>query len=213
MYLNTHSWFSFNHGLMSPDELLRQAQAAGIRSFALTDIHNTAGVSDLVRLAERYEVRPVVGVEFKQGARLLYIGIAKNNEGFRQLNELLTPHLLDGEAIPERAPEMPDTFIIYPFTAAPEQLRPNERIGIRPKDLTRLPFSPWAKRPQDLVALLPVSFRHKQDHNCHRLLRTVAKNTVVSMLPPEEIASPDDRFRSAEEVRRIYQDLPALIKG
>ena len=213
MYLNSHSWFSFNHGLMSPEELLRQAQAAGIRSFALTDIHNTAGVSDLVRVASRYDVKPVVGLEFKQGARLLYIGIAKNNEGFRQLNELLTPHLLDGEAIPERAPEMPDTFVIYPFTAAPEQLRPNERIGIRPKDLTRLPFSPWAKRQQDLVALLPVSFRHKQDHNCHRLLRTVAKNTVVSMLPPEEIASPDDRFRSAEEVRRIYQDLPALVRN
>jgi DNA polymerase III alpha subunit len=91
-------------------------------------------------------------------------------------------------------------------------LRPNERIGIAPRDLTRLPFSPWSKRTQDLVALLPVTFRHKRDHNTHRLLRTMAKNTVVSMVPPEELAAPEEVFRSEEEVRRMYQDFPQLVQ-
>lgn len=61
------------------------------------------------------------------------------------------------------------------------------------------------------MALLPVTFRSKKDFNVHRLLRTVAKNTVVSMLPPEELAQPDECFRSAEEVRRIYRDFPMLV--
>src|SRR5262245_48133406 len=104
MFLNCHSWFSFKHGVMKPDALLQEAARAGVRTLALTDIHNTAGIPDFVRDAGRYDVRPVAGIEFKQGSRSLYIGLAKNNEGFQRLNELLSPHLLDGEALPERAP-------------------------------------------------------------------------------------------------------------
>jgi len=211
MYLNAHSWFSFKYGVMKPDALLEEAQKAGVRTLALTDIHCTAGIPDFVRDASRFDVRPVAGIEFREGPRLLYIGIAKNNEGFQQLNELLSPHLLDVETLPERAPELSGAFFIYPFNAAPSQLRPNERVGIKPSDLTRLPFSPWARRPNDLVALLPVTFRSKPDFNTHRLLRTVAKNTIVSMLPTEELASPDECFRSEEEVRRIYRDFPMLV--
>ncbi|MBK6775452.1 MAG: PHP domain-containing protein [Flavobacteriales bacterium] len=211
MYLNAHSWFSFKYGVMKPDALLEEAQKAGVRTLALTDIHCTAGIPDFVRDAERFDVRPVAGIEFREGPRLLYIGIAKNNEGFQQLNELLSPHLLDVETLPERAPELSGAFFIYPFNAAPSQLRPNERVGIKPSDLTRLPFSPWARRPNDLVALLPVTFRGKPDFNTHRLLRTVAKNTVVSMLPAEELAQADEVFRNEEEVRRIYRDFPMLV--
>ena len=218
MYLNAHSWFSFKYGVMKPDALLAEAQKAGVRTLALTDIHCTAGIPDFVRNAELFGVRPVAGIEFRQGARLLYIGIAKNNDGFQQLNELLSPHLLDGETLPERAPlpgsarsDDADVFFIYPFNAAPQQLRPNERVGIKPSDLTRLPFSPWANRPQDLVALLPVTFRNKSDFNTHRLLRTVAKNTVVSMLPREELAQTDEAFRREDDVRHIYRDFPQLV--
>ncbi|HRH38582.1 MAG TPA: PHP domain-containing protein, partial [Flavobacteriales bacterium] len=211
MYLNCHSWFSFKYGVMRPTDLLEEAAKAGVRTLALTDIHCTAGIPDLVRDAERYGVRPIAGIEFRQGPKLLYIGIAKNNEGFQQLNELLSPHLLDGEALPERAPELFDAFFIYPFNHAPQHLRPNERIGITPRDLTRLPFSPWKNRPQDLVALMPVTFRNKKDFNTHRLLRTVAKNTVVSMLPAEELAQVDEVFRGEEEVQRIYHHFPQLV--
>ena len=212
MYLNCHSWFSFKYGVMKPEALLEEAARNGVRTLALTDIHCTAGIPDLVRDAqERFGVRPVAGIEFRQGPRVLYIGIAKNNTGFQQLNEWLSAHLLDDEALPERAPELTGAFFIYPFGAAPSQLRADERVGIKPSDLTRLPFSPWAARQQDLVALLPVTFRHKRDYNVHRLLRTVARNTVVSMLPKEELAQADEIFRSEEEVRHIYRDFPQLL--
>lgn len=214
MYLNAHSWFSFKYGVMKPEVLLEEAARAGVRTFALTDIHCTAGIPDFVRDAEqRFGVRPVAGIEFRQGPRLLYIGLAKNNEGFQRLNELLSPHLLDSEALPERAPELDDVFFIYPFAHAPQRLRPNERVGIKPSDLTRLPFSPWARRTNELVALLPVTVRNKRDFNTHRLLRTVAKNTVLSMLPAEELAQPDEVFRKAEEVRTIYRDFPMLVQN
>ncbi len=211
MFLNAHSWFSFKYGVMKPEVLLEEAHKAGVRTLALTDIHSTSGIPDFVRLAESHGIRPVAGIEFRQGARLLYIGLAKNNDGFQQLNELLSPHLLDGEALPEEPPELPDVFFILPFNTPPRMLKPNERIGIKPTELTRLPFSPWAKRPEDLVALLPITFRNKLDRNTHGLLRTMARNTLVTLLPKEELAEPDEIFRSKEEVRRVYRDHPSLV--
>jgi len=211
MFLNCHSWFSLKYGVMRPEALLEEAAKAGVRSFALTDIHCSAGIPDFVRDASRYGVRPVAGIEFRDGAKLLYIGIAQSNAGFQRLNELLSAHLLDDEPIPTRAPEFDEVFFIYPFSSAPQQLRPNERVGIKPGELTRLPFSPWAKRTKDLVALMPVTFQRKADWNTHRLLRTVAMNTVVSKLPKEELADADEFFRSEEEVRRIYRDFPQLV--
>ncbi|MGB6048910.1 MAG: PHP domain-containing protein, partial [Flavobacteriales bacterium] len=213
MFLNAHSWFSFKYGVMRPEALLEEAWKVGVRTLALTDIHSTAGVPDFVRDAERFGVRPVAGIEFRQGSRLLYIGIAKNNDGFQQLNELLSPHLLDGGILPEEPPEFSDAFFILPFSMPLRLLKPNERIGIKPTELTRLPFSPWAKRMRDLVALLPVTFRHQRDFNTHRLLRTMAKNTLISLLPAEELARPDECFCSEEEVRNSYRDYPQLVQN
>lgn len=214
MFLNAHSWSSFKYGVMKTEVLLEEAARAGVRTFVLTDIHSSAGVPDFVRDAPKYGVRPVAGIEFRQGAHLLYIGIAKNNAGFQRLNELLSAHLLEEAAFPDLPPELEEVFFILPFSTPLRLLRPHERIGIRPSDLTRLPFSPWVRRPEALVALLPVTFRQGSglgDFNTHRLLRTVAKNTVVSMLPPEELARPDEVFLPEEEVRRLYRDHPQLV--
>ncbi len=217
MFLNTHSWFSFKYGIHRPEALLEQAARLGLRTFALTDILSTAGIPDFVRLAPKYGIRPVAGIEFRhrchaeQGRRVLYIGLAKNNAGFRQLNELLSPHLLDGEPLPEEPPRLPDAFFILPFSTPLRPLHPNERIGIRPADLARLPFSPWARQPDSLVALLPVTFSAPRDFNVHRLLRTMARNTLLSLLPAGELARPDETFLTAAEVRAIYRDHPYLV--
>ncbi|MBK7239002.1 MAG: PHP domain-containing protein [Flavobacteriales bacterium] len=117
MLLNTHSWFSLNHGVLSPEQVLQEAHDLGLQQVALTDVNCTAGWSDLFRLADKYKVRPLAGIEFKRDARTLYIGIARNNLGLHQLAGLLTDELLDDMPLPERAPEMPDAFIIYPFGA------------------------------------------------------------------------------------------------
>jgi DNA polymerase III alpha subunit len=91
MYLNAHSWFSFKYGVMKPDALLEEAAKAGVRTFALTDIHCTAGIPDFVRDAPRFDVRPVAGIEFRQGARLLYIGLAKNNDRLPAAERIAEP--------------------------------------------------------------------------------------------------------------------------
>jgi DNA-directed DNA polymerase III PolC len=218
MLLNTHSWFSLNHGVLSPEQVLQEVHDLGLQQVALTDINCTAGWSDLFRLADKYKVRPLAGIEFKVGARTLYIGIARNNEGVHQLASLLTDQLLDGDVLPEQAPELPDAFIIYPYGARniPQKLRPNEFIGVRPGDVNRLRFSPWMTHKEKLLALVTATFRSdeqlaKRDFNVHRLKRAVDTNTLLSTTPPDHVASATQRFPSEERICAAFADVPELV--
>ncbi len=213
MSLNAHSWFSFKYGVLSPEHVLKEAQELGHTHVALTDINCSAGHSEFFRQARDHGVRPVAGIDFRLGMRQLYVGIALNNDGLHQLNSLLTDQLLDGEALPERAPVLPDVFIIYPFGAAniPGQLRENEFIGVRASEMNRLRFSRSVYPKEKLVALTSATFRSKADHNTHRLLRAMHNNTLHTKLTAHDIAPSDERFMSQEEMTRAFADAPELL--
>src|SRR6185436_18153785 len=117
--------------------------------------------------------------------RLLYIALAKNNEGFEEINRFLSYHNTENIPLPDRAPEFDGAFIIYPFSPSLEVLRENEWVGVRTHELTRRTFHPV---PQEkLIAWHPVTFGLKKtDFNVHRLLRAIANNTLLSKLPPNE---------------------------
>ena len=115
MYLNCHSYYSFKFGVLSVEELLALAAENGVTTLALTDINNTSGCLDFARLASKYNVKPVVGIDYRNGADCCYVGIAHNNEGFRELNEHLTDHLVNERKFAAIAPEFEHASIIYPF--------------------------------------------------------------------------------------------------
>src|SRR5690349_6762986 len=104
MYLNCHSYFSFKYGTMSVSQLLGQAQNNAVTCLALTDINNTSGCLEFIREAEKYNVRPVVGIDFRKGIQQHYIGIAKNNEGFLELNQHLSAYLSGQVTLQKQAP-------------------------------------------------------------------------------------------------------------
>ena len=80
MYLNCHSNFSLNYGIYSPEKLVEEAKARGINRMALTDINNTAGVVDFVDFCYRLGIRPVVGMEIRNGMELCYIALSRNED-------------------------------------------------------------------------------------------------------------------------------------
>ncbi|MCB0790171.1 MAG: DNA polymerase III subunit alpha [Flavobacteriales bacterium] len=214
MLLNVHSFFSFKYGVLSPERLLKEVQAGGHRHVALTDINCSAGHSEFFRQAKDHDVHPVAGIDLRSGMRQLYVGLARNNAGLHQLNGLLTDHLLDGEALPERAPELPDTFLIHPYGARhiPSVLRENELIGVRPGEVDRMRFARLTHPKEKYVALTPATFRHKADRNTHRLLRAIDRNTLHTKLTPADLAPPDERFLSTAELLRAYAHAPELLK-
>ena len=213
MYLNCHSYFSFKYGTYSPEELLIQAKQNQIECIALTDINNTSGVLDFVRLSKKHGVKPVVGIDFRNGTVPKFVGLAKNNEGFRELNDFLSHYLHSGEEIPDASPIFFNSYVIHPFTSQQRKLKDNEFIGIKPNDINKLLFSEWKKQPDKLVILFPVTFRDKLDFNTHRLLRSIDLNTLLSKLPVSEQALPDEIMLNKYELIKIYGNYHQIIEN
>ena len=138
--LNIHSNFSFKYGLRPIDELITLAQKGGYKSFAVTDTNTTAGVLEFIRQAQIAGIKPIVGIDFRNGADQQFIGIAKNNVGFQHLNEYLSFHLHDDLSIPPQI-EIDDCFVIYPFDKRPDRkLKEYEFIGVHPDEVNKIRF-------------------------------------------------------------------------
>ncbi|MFN8166907.1 MAG: DNA polymerase III subunit alpha [Bacteroidia bacterium] len=222
MFLNCHSWFSLNYGTLSVEALLKEAVRCGVPKLALTDINNTSGVSDFLRLAPSYGVKAVAGIEFRTGAYHHYTGIAKTGEGFRSLNEFLTGALRTGT---DREPEFPDTppplrdvYWIIPYSPEmktdPEVIRrhPDYFLGIRRSQLNRLRFSEWSRVKKKLLAFHPVTYKNAGGYTLHHLLRAVDKNTLLSRLDAAEIAGNDETFLTPSEIAKSFSDFSFLAE-
>jgi len=238
LLLNTHTYYSIHYGAMSPKELLEETRKHGHEVLALTDINNTSACIDTVRMAPEYGIKPVLGIDFRNGMQQQYVALAKNNEGFRELNEHLTRHLHSDKPFAARAPEFENAFVIYPLATAPSQLGENEFIGVGPKDLTKLRFGGLVTSSNStgkervsrssrydsidisstrtdtrFVILQPATFRNKRDFNAHRLLRAIELNTILSKLPLSEQTSPNELLLSREELYTSFKDFPQIIRN
>lgn len=217
MYLNTHTYYSFRYGTLSEEALIARAKACGIQSFALTDINSTAGSLNFIRLATKHEIKPIVGIDFRNGAKQKFIGIAQNNRGFQALNKYLSDHLHNEKEIPDRAPLLHNAFIIYPFNPSIQfPLRENEFLGVRPQDLIKLPRIRWINQLSKLVILQTVSFanetqENKIHFNMHRLLRAIDNNALLSKLPKSEEGDLKDVMYPLGELFAFYKDYPQII--
>ena len=226
MLLNTHTYYSFRYGTLDTKDLLQELQEAGMKCFALTDINGTPAAINFARLAPNYGVKPILGIDFRNGADQLFVGIAQNNEGFKELNDYLSHYLHSGEKIPERAPDFKSAFVIYPFSKYTGfKLKLLEFVGVKPADLPRLIYPPHKMDRNKLVVLQTATFRskidegtgkrvvRKRDFNAHRLLRAVDNNTLLSMLAKSEEGSPNDFIYPLDELLGLYEQHSYMIEN
>src|SRR5680860_880606 len=108
MYLNCHTYYSLRFGTFSEIELLDMAKN-GVSQLAITDINNTSACLNFVRKASNYAIKPILGIDFRKGAEQLFVGLAKNNDGFRELNAYLSHYSHNKLTIPEEAPFLENT--------------------------------------------------------------------------------------------------------
>ena len=212
MLLNCHTYYSFCYGTFSTEELLDGIKLNGYSSFVLSDINNTSACLDTVRMAAERGLKPVLGIDFRNGTQQQYVGIAMNNEGFRELNEHLSKHLHQAEDFDPIAPSFRHAYIVYPSEAYKNwPLAAHEFIGVSVKNMLSLPFSSLRNQLHKLVALQPVTFADKSRFNAHRLLRAIDKNVLLSKLPKTEQADPDEMLMSRPALLAAYSNYPAII--
>ncbi|UCS95578.1 PHP domain-containing protein [Echinicola marina] len=200
MFINCHSYFSFKYGTMSVKELVDQAKTKGAKTMALTDINCTAGVYDFLKTASQAGIKPVIGIDFRNGIEQKYIGLAKNHHGFYEMNHHLSLYKRKKTPFPDRAPQWQNAAIIYPFPCTIQNLDKNEYLGIHPNQIKKALRSPWAKHKDQWVLLQPVTFYSQRSFNIHRLLRCIDLNILLSKLPEKEQGDISDQFYSIGEL-------------
>ena len=151
MYLNVHSYFSLRYGTLSISRLMELARHYGIKAMALTDINNSTGMIDFVRSCREHGIKPIGGMEFRNGNKPLYTGIARNIEGMRELNEYVSYHNINKIKYPARPEFFENACVVYPLeSAGVKDLRENEFVG---KVLSSLDKSARELDPETLARL------------------------------------------------------------
>ena len=209
--LTTHSYNSLCYGTMPIQDLVGRAAALGYQTMPLTDINTTMGAADFVVECRRKGIKPVMGVEVRNGNELMYWALARNNAGFAEINRFLTQHNLNKQPYPTVAPEWENTYVLYPFgKRKPAQLKENEFLGVRFSQLTKM-FR--QESFEKLVALQPVTFAEADDYELHRQLRAIDENVVITCIDPASCAAPDEILLPMERVKTTYALYPQLIEN
>jgi len=241
MYLNSHTYYSLKYGTLSPDQLAHEAAQRGIKTLALTDINNTSCSYQFIRACQERGIKPVLGIEYRETfakpdqaedgkpqpytngsgmnikhPSLLYVGIAKNREGWRELNEHLTASSMNAEPLSETAPSFQHAYVIYrhlPQQTGLKQLRENEYIGVSPEEVNKL-YSSYLKDHQDkLVIFSPITYLNESGFKTHKLLRCIDLNIIIGRLNRNHHGRASEMIYSPEQLEQIYERYPQIIEN
>lgn len=189
----------------------------GVTSLALTNINSTCDVWEFIKLCREAGIKPIVGVEIRNGDKLLYILLAANNNGYTWINEFLSEHLMQKKDFPEKPTEpfftdFWDGFAIYPLGGkSPTVLFPNERIGVLPWEVNKLFSIDWKNHKEKFVVHQPVTFQNKEYFNLHRLLRSIDLNIIGTKLPLNAQADHRETFVASGKLFQDFNNYTFII--
>lgn len=213
MLVNCHSYHSLRYGTLSLEDLVLQGKKNGMECMALTDINTMTGVYDFVVTARKVGIKPIVGIEFRNGDDLLYIGIAKNLVGFRELNEFLSNAQLNKTALPERAPDFNHVFVIYPTQRFPAKLKEYEFVGVGTDEVYKLAGKQYQKIISKCVVLHPVTIATRFDFNLHLALRAMAHNIVIDKLQSNQHCQMTHHMPPLDKLLKKYESYPVIAEN
>ncbi len=264
MFLNCHSYYSLRYGTMSVETLVNEAvtaysnEAGGVSSepagrtasglaatvvrdiapaMALTDINNSTGIMEFISVCREKAIRPIAGIEFRRNDTLLYVGLARNNDGFRELNDFLSRHNLTGHPLPDVPEQLGNVYWILPL-ANIEKTKSEKRngeivknnvnqsiispfsyftispftfVGIRPSELNPLLLSRHRDLVPRMVLLAPVTFRNEKEYELHRNFRAVDHNVLLTRLESHQLAATDEFMLRVPELLELCKDFPEIL--
>ena len=213
MLLNLHSYYSLRYGTLSIDQLVTGLAARGYDTAVLTDINNSTGSLIFIKACQEAGINGLAGVEFRNDDELLFIGIARNEVGFRELNELLTESNKSAKPLPVLAPEFNQVSVIYPYGKVLHRpLREYEYIGIRHMHVNKIRMLTDHQR-EKYVIWQPVTFTSAAEQKLHTQLRAIDHNILISQLKAEHTADNFEVFPSKGQLLEKFKDFPLIINN
>ncbi|MCA0429014.1 MAG: DNA polymerase III subunit alpha [Bacteroidetes bacterium] len=213
MYLNCHSYHSLRYGTIPLSDLIEQAKSCQVKTLALTDINTVTGIYDFYKECKAADIKPLVGVDFRQDNKLLFIGLAKSKDGIGEMCRLITKHNFDNTPLPSVAPAFSNVAVIYPMDNTPNELRDFEYIGVQSNQLIKLFRPEWKSRIDKMVVLQPVTFRTKKEFNLHKILRAIDNNVILSKLKKRDFCNTTELMIPTEMLLKKFKDYPEIIQN
>ena len=213
MYLNCHSYHSLRYGTIPLNELVEQAALFGVTAMALTDINTITGIYDFTKSCKAFNIKPLVGIDFRNSSKQLYIGLAKNSAGIAEMNRLLTEHNFENCLLPYLAPCFENVFVIYPVDNVPDKLQEHEFIGITPEQLSKLYNPVWKNRINKMVVLQSVTYRTKEEFNLHKILRAIDLNIIGTKLTEADHCKISEVMLPVDNLIAKFSDYPIIIQN
>ena len=214
MFLNCHSYYSLRFGTLSPMQLAAGAFASDVETVVLSDINNTAGIPEFYFACRKSGVKPIAGVDVRDSDNaMLFLLIARNNEGFMEINRYLS----EINFKQRKKTELPDfsaVYVVFPLEKfKANKLSENEFIGVRPGQVKSLISSPHTKFLSKMLMLHSISFRKTSDIELCRNLRAVDMNLLLSQLPKDLHCNSYDVFVHPSKLREIYSSYPQIVRN
>ncbi len=210
MVITARSYYSLRFGIFPPERLALLAFEGGFPAIALCDINNSAAIPDFTKACKNTGVQPIAGIEFREENKILYTGIALNNDGFSELNEFPSTHNINKIKLPETPPQFSNAIIIYPFeTKNTAQLHENEYIGVRASEQNKLLLKTSFRHKY--LAWNPITFQNSKEFLLHKHLAAIAQNTVLTNINNSLLAHSDEVFSSYSEIESYFSANKFLV--
>ena len=213
IFLNCHSFHSLRYGTIPLAQLVEMASKMGVSTLGLTDINTVTGVYDFIRLCKAEDIKPIVGIEFRNVDQKLYTGLAKNTAGLGELCKFLTDYNLNKEPLPTLAPKFKNAFIVYSLDNAPVRLEKNEYLGVKAYETTQLIKPIYQKLLRKTIAFHSVTFRNKEEFELHRTLRCIDHNILLSQLLEDAHCHPSETMDTTPTLDKQFSRYPGIIRN
>ncbi len=212
MILNAHSCYSLRYGTLSTEDMVAEAIDKDYDTIALTDINNTTAALKFVKLCAG-KIKPIVGAEFRNGDDLLFVALAMNNEGFRQINEALTQKNVSGRSYTSPENIFDHCFLVYPHQKSQDrQLKDNEYTGVRLTDLKKI-LTEKKEVQKKYVILQDTCYKDRNGYELHKKLRAIDRNLLLSQLQAGQMAGQGDYLIPRQKLLAYFEPFPHIIEN
>ncbi len=232
IHLTTHSSFSLQEGLASPDELVQAAVNENMPAIGLADHQLLTGTVEFIKACVKAGIQPILGLEIDTLFGKIVL-LAMNMAGWTNLcrvsSELSPGGSINSVDSFERLSTHSPDIIAMPFyslnqggmSGVPSIETTIQKLKDIYQDRLYLPiFDPNEAVSQSMlaqklkcptVATHPIYYINKKDNTLQKTLTAIRLNQPLTKTPLEACAPKDAYFLSGREMKNIFEHFPASL--
>ena len=213
--MHVGSCYSLGHGLLTPEQICREASRRGHRAVGMVDRHNFYGMVRFLQAAAGQRIKPILGMTLLRQGRAACTAYVMDRRGFAGLNRIvslpeggdpiqqLLDHGWEGLSVASHDPSVL------------RRLAAGKRRGLYVQLTYGRPFRQLLLLSRELglpsLAVNQALFFDSRQVRLGNLLRSIARGCTVEQLPAVHRVPPEARLVSGEEMEGFFSAAPEAL--